>query len=229
MNGYNSESLEWFHIDFTKAAYHASNKQDYLEQMAVWLQRQEAMWMKDSYLMWVNHHLPGLLKNAAMDDGSVDKADIGLEDVDVDEAAAVTGCDRPTNSTLSPQIWQVAKTPPYQNMSAEQLGTQFGAEDFIAQLTVYLNSCSPFPPNSNDRFNAYHQVKIVLPPNRYINNLMRTHWIRTTPAVFRKGRWHESSGHFDVPLVVVDKIKYREGKGFDGCFFYLHKGLLNKL
>ena len=82
--------------------------------------------------MWVNHHLPRLLKNAAMDDGSVDEADIGLEDVDVDEAAPVTGCDRPTNSTLSPQIWQVAKTPPYQNMSAEQLGTQFGAEDFIA-------------------------------------------------------------------------------------------------
>ena len=219
-DGYNSESPERLHIDFAKAAYRASNKRDYLEQMAVWLQRQEAMWMKDSYLMWVNHHLPGLLKNAALDDGSVNEADIRLEDVDVDEAAAVTGCDRPTISTLSPQIWRVAKTPPYQNMLAEQLGTQFGAEDFIARLTVYLGSRSPFPPNSNDRFNAYHQVKMVLPPNRYINNLTRTHRIRTTPAVPRKGRRPESSGHFDVTLVVVDKIKYWEGKGFDGWFFF---------
>ena len=47
----------------------------------------------------------------------------------------------------------------------------------------------------------------------------RTHRIRTTPAVPRKGRRPESSGHFDVALVVVDRIKYREGKGFDGGFF----------
>ena len=220
-DGYNSESPERLHIDFAKAAYRASNKRDYLEQMAIWLQRQEAMWLKDSYLMWLNHNLPVLLKSAGIDNGGVDEAD--SEDDEVDQAAAVTRCDGPTivaNSGPTRPIWQVAKTPPYKNLSVEQLGTQFGAEDFISQLTVYLGSHSPFPPNSNDRFNAYRQVKIILPPNRYLSNQTRTNRIRTTPAVPRKGRRPESSGHFDVALVVVDKIKYREGKGFDGWFFF---------
>ena len=220
-DGYNSESPERLHIDFAKAAYRASNKRDYLEQMAIWLQRQEAMWLKDSYLMWVNLNLPVLLKNAGIENGSVDEAE-SSEDDDDDQAAAVTRRDGPTivaNSGPARPTWQVAKTPSYKNMSAEQLRTQFGAEDFISRLTVYLGSHSPFPPNLNDRFNAYRQVKIVLPPNRYLSNQTRTNRIRTTPAVPRKGRRPESLGHFDVALVVVDKIKYWEGKGFNGKFF----------
>ena len=37
-DGYNTELPERLHIDFAKEAYHASNKRDYVEQMAVWLQ-----------------------------------------------------------------------------------------------------------------------------------------------------------------------------------------------
>jgi len=52
-DGYNSESPERLHIDFAKEAYRASNKRDYVEQMALWLQRHEAMWIRESYLIWV--------------------------------------------------------------------------------------------------------------------------------------------------------------------------------
>ena len=44
-DGYNLESPECLHIEFTKEGYHSSNKCDYLEQMALWLQRREAMWI----------------------------------------------------------------------------------------------------------------------------------------------------------------------------------------
>ena len=37
-DGYNTESPEHLHINFAKDAYWASNKQDYTEQMALWLQ-----------------------------------------------------------------------------------------------------------------------------------------------------------------------------------------------
>jgi hypothetical protein len=226
-DGYNTESPERLHIDFAKAAYRASNKCDYMEQMAIWLQRQEAMQLKDSYLMWVKQALPSLLKRAGFEDSdAVDEP----EDNDDDEeqpgaSGAITHCDVPTSVTISDSttrpFWQVAKTPPYPNMSAERLATQFGAQDFILQLSVYLGSCSSFPPNMNDRFNAYRQVKLVLPPNRYLSNQTRTNRIRTTPAVPRKGRKPASLGHFDVALVVVDREKYGDGNGFDGEHFYL--------
>ena len=52
-DGYNLESPEWLHIKFAKEAYHANNKGDYMEQMAIWLQRQEACWLRELYLIWV--------------------------------------------------------------------------------------------------------------------------------------------------------------------------------
>jgi len=42
-DGYNTESPECLHINFAKEAYQTSNERDYIEQMAVWLRRREAM------------------------------------------------------------------------------------------------------------------------------------------------------------------------------------------
>ncbi|KAJ7844284.1 hypothetical protein B0H13DRAFT_2411826 [Mycena leptocephala] len=54
-------SPERLHIDFAKKAYCASNRRDYTEQMALWLQRQEAMALRTSYLQWlVLQGCPGL-------------------------------------------------------------------------------------------------------------------------------------------------------------------------
>ncbi|KAG2150347.1 uncharacterized protein EDB93DRAFT_1249916 [Suillus bovinus] len=44
-DGFNTELPEHLHIDFAKDSYHASNKRDYEEQMALWLQRQEAVFI----------------------------------------------------------------------------------------------------------------------------------------------------------------------------------------
>lgn len=51
-DGYNTEYPERLHIDYAKDGYHASNKRDYVEQMALWLQRQEAVHYKSAYLAW---------------------------------------------------------------------------------------------------------------------------------------------------------------------------------
>ncbi|KAF8148656.1 hypothetical protein B0H34DRAFT_791663 [Crassisporium funariophilum] len=159
-DGYNSESPERLHIDFAKAAYRASNKRDYMEQMAMWLQRQEAMWMKDAYLLWLAETLP----------------------------VAV-----PVNATS----WEVAKVPPFRNLSLDHLSSQFGAGDFVIALSIYLREAMPslIRPNTLDRFNAYRQVVLTLPPNRYLSNQTRTSRIQTTPA---------------------DRDAYRAGEGFAG-------------
>ena len=54
LDGFNSEHPERLHIDYAKKGYRASNKQDYTIQMTRWLQRQEAMDLRASYLRWLN-------------------------------------------------------------------------------------------------------------------------------------------------------------------------------
>ncbi|KAI6108113.1 hypothetical protein F5141DRAFT_1189106 [Pisolithus sp. B1] len=51
-DSYNMEYPEQLHIDYTKDGYWASNKCNYMEQMALWLQCQEAMYYKSVYLAW---------------------------------------------------------------------------------------------------------------------------------------------------------------------------------
>ena len=51
-DGYNTEYPECLHINYAKDAYHVSNKHDYVEQMALWLQRQEAIYYKTAYHAW---------------------------------------------------------------------------------------------------------------------------------------------------------------------------------
>ncbi|KIO01209.1 hypothetical protein M404DRAFT_28937, partial [Pisolithus tinctorius Marx 270] len=51
-DGYNTEYPERLHIDYAKDTYQASNKHDYVEQMALWLQQQEAIHYKSTYLAW---------------------------------------------------------------------------------------------------------------------------------------------------------------------------------
>ncbi|KAJ7637485.1 hypothetical protein B0H17DRAFT_906363, partial [Mycena rosella] len=51
-DGFNTEAPERLHIDYAKAGYRASNKKDYIAQMTLWLQRQEAVDRFTAYLAW---------------------------------------------------------------------------------------------------------------------------------------------------------------------------------
>lgn len=51
-DGYNTESSERLHIDYAKLGYRASNRKEYIKQMAQWLARQEAVHGFHIYLQW---------------------------------------------------------------------------------------------------------------------------------------------------------------------------------
>ena len=51
-DGYNTEYPECLHIDYAKDAYCTSNKCYYVEQMALWLWRQEGIYHKTTYYAW---------------------------------------------------------------------------------------------------------------------------------------------------------------------------------
>ncbi|KAI6037280.1 hypothetical protein PISMIDRAFT_12909 [Pisolithus microcarpus 441] len=71
-DGYNTEYPERLHIDYAKDAYRVSNKRDYVEQMALWLQWQEAIYHESAYLAWRQLKTP--LCGDSVDD---DSSDIG--------------------------------------------------------------------------------------------------------------------------------------------------------
>jgi len=52
LDSFNTELPEWLHINYAKKAYRASNKRNYVTQMTTWLQRQDSMFLMESYLSW---------------------------------------------------------------------------------------------------------------------------------------------------------------------------------
>ena len=79
-DGYNTEYPERLHIEYAKDTYRASNKCDYVEQMALWLQRQEAFHHKTAYHAWKQ-----LKQSTSMDaihgslGGAIDSSETGSE------------------------------------------------------------------------------------------------------------------------------------------------------
>lgn len=72
-DGYNTEHPECLHIDYTKDAYRSSNKQDYVEQMELWLQCQEVIHYKNAYHTW-----KALRKSASLE-GRVGDSEAGSD------------------------------------------------------------------------------------------------------------------------------------------------------
>jgi hypothetical protein len=198
-DGYNTELPERLHIDFAKLAYLASNKRDFLEQMAIWLQRQEAIFLRSAYLAWC-HPTPQADTDNAHEDDVSDTED--LED-----------------SVSHPsKHWIIAKKPPFANVSIEYIETNHHLSDFLQVLTSFVQrhmSHAP-TPSKYDRFNVYKQVSLILPPNRYISANLNIERIRTTPAHERQGRRAGVTAQFDTVFVIETPATYKPSASLEG-------------
>ncbi|KAJ7161649.1 hypothetical protein C8R46DRAFT_858893, partial [Mycena filopes] len=190
-DGYNTESPERLHIDFAKKAYRASNRRDYTEQMALWLQRQEAMALRASYLRWLQGP-----PAAAADDDDDDEESTGPPNPLVVVQLPLTQL--PTAS------YSLAKSPAKENLSVGYLQTFHGADDLVPALSLFLKthfkSC-PIAPGQFDRFDIYNQILVHLQPNRYLSDQRRSSRIRAVAPVLPKGRPTGIPAIFDTALV----------------------------
>ena len=205
-DGYNTESPERLHIEFAKEGYRASNNRDYLEQMAVWLQRREAIWIKESYLMWLEDKVAPIVGDDDGDGEDDNKVDVENEPTttttEVNKLSS-TSTDSTTSSTTTTH-YTLAKNAPLINIPVNQLMTDYGAVDFIPALTTFLLENIPqceITPNQFDRFDIFKQIIITLPPNFYLSNQARTSRLRSTPAVKAKGRKPGTPARFDTALI----------------------------
>jgi hypothetical protein len=197
-DGFNSELPERLHIDFAKEAYRASNKRDYEEQMALWLQRQEAVFLRGSYLNWLLEQSQSAPTNFTRDHGYDSDSDSEMEGPNT----------VPVNTLpILPEqrtVHSLAKTPAYPQRSVQHLVTAHGASMFLPALKLFLRNHMPhaiIAPGLQDRFDVFRQVVITAPPNPLISESPRQWRVRATPEVLPgRGRKPGSPAKFDMAL-----------------------------
>ncbi|KAK6983973.1 hypothetical protein R3P38DRAFT_3456241 [Favolaschia claudopus] len=193
-DGYNTESPERLHIDFAKKAYRASNRRDYVEQMALWLQRQEAVALRQTYLAWIDK------QQSSEGNDSENDSDFDSES-DSEPTTSITA----STASITTISYSIAKRPAAFGITVTQLHEQYGAIDFLPALTDFMknNFKSPsFFPRSIDRFDLYSKITLRLPRNNFLSPKPLLTRVRTTPAVRRSGaRKADSPAIFDTVLV----------------------------
>ncbi|KAG1890067.1 hypothetical protein F4604DRAFT_2003912 [Suillus subluteus] len=182
-DGFNTELPERLHIDFAKEAYRATNKRDYEEQMTLWLQRQEAVFLRAAYLDWLAQH--PLLPAGRAEPHSFDPGFDSDSDSESEETEA----------------------PAHPHQSVEKIVTAHDATDFLPALQTFLQKNLPqttgVVPGVHDRFDIYRQAVIVAPPDRRVGDAPKRWHVRARPEVVASGR---RSGCPDVRVAQVHVI-----------------------
>ncbi|KAJ7674410.1 hypothetical protein B0H17DRAFT_1207991 [Mycena rosella] len=184
-DGFNTEAPERLHIDYAKAGYRASNKKDYIAQMTLWLQRQEAVDRFTAYLAWCKDSLR--LKPYSI------IAPLLLPTVANNETAEITRISpvpAVSAAVLSVAAYKIAKTHPSElrSIPVSVIATPAGinAQLFLPSITKYLRNhalSSNFSPQPFDRFNLYKRITITLPSIREVSDLKLRNVVRASPPV----------------------------------------------
>ncbi|KIJ09145.1 hypothetical protein PAXINDRAFT_87881, partial [Paxillus involutus ATCC 200175] len=138
-DGFNTELPEHLHINFAKDAYQSSNKHNYKEQMVLWLQHQEAIFLCMAFLLW--------LRNKHASTTSADPEGSELSDTESVEDERL-GPQLPSSSSPSQLpsdevTHTLAKSPAYPWQSIDCLETMHGAVDFVPVLTAFMSKNLP--------------------------------------------------------------------------------------
>ncbi|KAJ7898890.1 hypothetical protein B0H14DRAFT_3080756 [Mycena olivaceomarginata] len=193
-DGYNTENTERLHIDLAKA---------YLQQMTVWLRRQEAIHKFGSYLQWA---IPGYIvvpptredpDNEDDDDSqpSAPPPEPALAPLPADDPDDEGELEIPSDAPPSTPLHTVAKTPGFPNLTAASISTDFHAPDFLPKLAAFLDLKSIPPalePSAASTFPVYKRFSLALPT---ISEVCETFKLMQT------GVRHAKAGQFDTVLV----------------------------
>jgi Plavaka transposase len=215
-DGFNTESPERLHIDYAKEAYRASNKKDYVQQMTVWLGRQEAVARFRAYLDYVIALDPTTPDNEPQD--LDDNEPHGFEDNEIME--------EPAHGNLVVSTHSVAIKPAFPHTDFNTLTTHFKATNFIPALSTFIRRIIPPPvlpilPNHIDHFDLYKRITILRPSNPAAGFPKSMDRLRATPSVPANGRSKAVPAHFDTVLVRVadaNENQHTKGTWLEGMF-----------
>ncbi|OJT13041.1 hypothetical protein TRAPUB_10413, partial [Trametes pubescens] len=228
LDGVNTETSERLHIDYAKKAYRASSRREYYTQMTTWLQRQEAIERRDSYLAWITGQLEQDMKEASLgredEQEHVDEAEEDAEDAEPEATGAdvadeeVQALRELINSNVS-RAFQLSLTPTARRVTLDRLSSGYGAPDFLVEVNAFLSD-HDHPPRlralTSLEIDVYHTINVLLPANIHCANHKRIRKIRATPAIPRNRDHRPIPPHFDCGLFVQDEDVYREEGGLQG-------------
>ncbi|KAJ8521884.1 hypothetical protein ONZ45_g1435 [Pleurotus djamor] len=182
-DGYNTESPERFHIEYTKDAYRASNRRDYIKQMAVWLQRRESVAEFAKYLDWRLQNR-GVMGCEMIEREDGDRNGVGGDSTDEDDEPENTN--KITHCSTSRARRVVASKPGYPHLSVGDIETRFAPEFFHA-LRILLqrqsaSSPQPLHPSLYDTFNGFRCMTVLLPTIPVVGRDEQHVRIRAWPA-----------------------------------------------
>ncbi|KAJ7155095.1 hypothetical protein C8R46DRAFT_1296282 [Mycena filopes] len=174
-DGFNTESPERLHIDYAKNAYRASNRKDYIDQMTLWLERQEAVARFTAYLEWkALRAMPVLTPPSPPPNSSP-----------IPSSAP--------SLLISRQRFSMAKLPATRAVSAAHIISPdgHGASQFISALETFLDNTNTrrrrFQPQTFDTFGTWKQITFQLPNIPEVGTRHSTNLVRATaprPANF---------------------------------------------
>lgn len=214
-DGYNTESPERLHIDYAKDAYRASNRKDYIYQMTIWLQRQEAVDRFQTFLDWFRSgsYQPRPTRRAVLaeDFGNLGPGNINDEDEDDanDEASATPSM---TATSATGSLYRIAKhhPPGLRHVSAGTIITAHNATRFLDALRTYLaERGSPIVPNTHDVFSLWSRIEFRLPHILEASDNKSKNIVRASPPIPSSGRRLAEPAHLDFALVRTGETNHK--------------------
>lgn len=168
-DNFNTELPEQLHINVAKDPFNHSNKKNYIAQMCLQLQRQEAVHKFMAYPVWsVEGYCPGSTKrqkaqNVSMDLGVGEQA---LEDGNDNNnnTSGPTAANSPNTTSVQHYI---AKNPPF-TMPLGTIKEKFGIHQFDKALQKFLHQSKSLHPSlhhaiTNAEYPIFHQFTARIP------------------------------------------------------------------
>ncbi|KAJ6617710.1 hypothetical protein B0H10DRAFT_1797026 [Mycena sp. CBHHK59/15] len=196
-DGFNTESPERLHIDYAKNAYRASNRKDYLNQMTVWLERQEAVDRFSAYLDWARPAAPP------------PATPIPPPQPSTSASSSSVPLAPPTDTLTISHTYSMAKVPPpaTRAVAASHIISPEGhnASRFIPALSTFLRASfgSTFIPRAFDVFGTWGRIAFKLPTIPEVGARHSSNVVRATAPILGSAvqRITPEPAHLDFALI----------------------------
>ncbi|KAG2033423.1 hypothetical protein BDR03DRAFT_871998, partial [Suillus americanus] len=201
--GFNTESPECLYIDYAKEAYCARNKKDYIAQMTVWLQHQEAVDRFSMYLEWYESHTTETTESRQHDSNEhrleletegdsevvVKKSPIFGGDVTYKTNANLSDPDAASFSHTSMIHIPTTHPPHLRRVPAHKIISDQYASLFFQALTTYIHTLDIlYIPKSFDTFDLFSHLAFELPAIAEVSSCKVKNIVRVSPPIAHAGQ-----------------------------------------